>query len=331
MRRWGRWLALVAGLVIFSVYLAGTDFRAVGETLRRLGYWAPVLLLPYGVVYMVDTCAWRFAFEPGLKVSFLRLFRIRWMGESVNNLVPTAYVGGEAIKVLFLRREGIPTSAATAAALISKTAQTVGQVLFLILGAGAYLSIRGGGGEQGVLAGLSLVVLGGCGVVALLLWLQRRGVAAMVYRLLKRLRPASRRLEARRAALEALDETVAGFYRSRRGRFLACVGGFLLGWMLDTVEVYLAGQLLGLPIRWSQALVIESFTGVVKIVGLWVPGALGVQESGIVLLSRWVGAPDVFGQTYALLRRFRELVYAGIGWAWLGLAGVPVPGEDQSS
>ncbi len=316
-----RWVALLAGVLVFALYLRQTDLRAVGSALKGLGFLAGLLLIPYLVVYLVDAWAWRLSFGKPTGVGYPRMFLIRWCGESVNNLVPTAYVGGEAVKVMLLKREGVPTSESTAAALISKTAQTLGQVLFLVAGAGAYLALRRDEDPLGMLWGLAAVVAGGGTVVGGLLWLQRRGVAATLVGLLGRLGVRSRRLAAHRPGWEAMDGIVAGFYRARRLRFAACAGAFLLGWMLDTVEVYLAGRLLGLPVTWGQALVLESFTGVVKVVGLWVPGALGVQESGIVLLGRWVGAPDLFGPTYALLRRARELIYAGVGWAMLAFWG----------
>lgn len=330
MKGWGRGLALLVGVLVFSVYLRQTDWVAVGGALKGLGYYGALLLMPYFVVYAVDAWAWRKAFGRPTGVGYGRMFLIRWCGEAVNNLVPTAYIGGEAVKVLLLKREGVPASEATAAALISKTAQTIGQVLFLIAGAGAYLVIRGDGQERGLAWGLGLVVAGGCGVVGLLLWFQRRGVASTLMGWMDRFGIRSQRLAAKRPGLEAMDRIVAAFYRAQRLRFAVCTGGFLVGWMLDTVEVYLAGRLLGMPLSWSQALVLESFTGVVKVVGLWVPGALGVQESGIVLIGRWVGAPALFGPTYAVLRRARELAYAAAGWAMLGLWGGPRAATELS-
>jgi hypothetical protein len=56
-----------------------------------------------------------------------------------------------------------------------------------------------------------------------------------------------------------------------------------------------------------------------KFLGLLVPGALGVQESGIVFLCRAAGLPDAFGVTYAVIRRGRETAYAVFGWAMLYL------------
>ncbi len=315
MKRGARWLALAVGVGIFAWYLKGTDLEEVGRALRRLGLMAPLLLGSYFVVYAVDTWAWRQSFGVPPRVGFWTLFRIRWCGEAVNNVVPTAYVGGEALKVIFLSRRGVPSGDATTAALVSKTAQTVAQVLFIAGGALAFLVI--GVEHAGFRTGMVVVLAGGVGVVAMMAWLQRRGAMGGVLELLGRAGIRSRWLEARRAGWEAVDRQVAGFYRQHRGRFVLATLGYLVGWLLDTVEIWLAGWLLGVPIHWLQALAIEAFTGVVKVIGMWVPGALGVQESGIVLLARLAGAPGLLGATYPLLRRARELIYAAVGWVWL--------------
>jgi uncharacterized membrane protein YbhN (UPF0104 family) len=59
--------------------------------------------------------------------------------------------------------------------------------------------------------------------------------------------------------------------------------------------------------------VLEAFVGVGKIFAVVVPGALGVQETGILVLCRAVGLADAFAMDYAILRRGREVVFALIG------------------
>ena len=88
---------------------------------------------------------------------------------------------------------------------------------------------------------------------------------------------------------------------------------YFCGWLLDTVEIYLVGYLLGVPITWPEAVVVEAFTGVAKALGMWLPGSLGVQESGIILVGKLIGLPETFVAAYALIRRARELIFAGAG------------------
>ena len=48
-----------------------------------------------------------------------------------------------------------------------------------------------------------------------------------------------------------------------------------------------------------------------------IPGSLCAQEGGDLLLLKAFGCSEVTGITFALLRRFRELVWIGIGLAAL--------------
>jgi hypothetical protein len=69
-------------------------------------------------------------------------------------------------------------------------------------------------------------------------------------------------------------------------------------------------------------------TGSVLIDGLlfFVPGKVGTQEGGKVLLFAVLGLDPARGLTVGVVRRIRELTYAGLGLAALGAMAVrPTP------
>ena len=51
----------------------------------------------------------------------------------------------------------------------------------------------------------------------------------------------------------------------------------------------------------------------------FIPGSLGAQDAGNLLLLTAFGYGDVTGITFALLRRFREFVWIAIGLACLAM------------
>lgn len=308
-------LAVIAGLGLFAAFVSRADWRAVGELLSRLGWIAPLLLVPYLVVYGVDCLGWRCCLPTGLNVSFPRLFRIRWTGESVNNVLPSAYVGGEAVKIYFLRRHGLAPTLGASSAVVSKTAQSVAQLVFILGAALVFAQIAGD--QPGLRAGMVAVLTCGGLILAALFWMQRRGLFASLLAVAPSLGVKASWLDARRAPMLEADRAIGDFYREHRPRFYASSGFYLAGWFLDTTEIYLFAHLLGMPITWAQALVVEAFTGVAKVLGMWVPGSLGVQESSIVLLGRLAGLPDALALAYALLRRAREVLFALAGWLFL--------------
>lgn len=301
-------LALAIGL--FGWYVAKLGPARVWDVIAGLGAWAPLVLLPYFVVYLVDCLAWSQTLPPG-RVPFLTRFRIRWAGESVNNLVPTAYVGGEAAKVLLLRPYGVSAHDGAVAAIVSKTAQTVAQLFFIVGASAVFFQLAKD--QPNLRLAILFILVGGVAAVGVLFWVQKVGLFRMFWRVLGAMPFRSRRLEARKEKLLELDRTIFGFYREHRARFYRSTLFYLCGWTLDTVEIYLVAHLLGVPITWPQALVMEAFTGVAKAMGMWLPGSLGVQESGIVLVGKLVGLPDAFVAAYALIRRARELVFAAVG------------------
>jgi uncharacterized membrane protein YbhN (UPF0104 family) len=85
--------------------------------------------------------------------------------------------------------------------------------------------------------------------------------------------------------------------------------------------------LLGTPVDWSQAIAIEAFITVAKAMGLFIPGALGVQESGFVFLFLLFGLPAALGVSYAIFRRGRELIFATIGATMLYAQGLIFRGK----
>lgn len=303
------------GLALFGWYVHRVGLAEIASALRQLGWAAPLVLLPYGVVYVVDCLGWRWTLPAQLPLGFLALLRIRWAGEAVNNVVPSAYVGGEAVKVFLLGQRGVPTAVATSAAIVSKSAQTVGQIGFIALAALALLLIAPN--QPGLKPALAVVLVGGTATVALLFWLQRRGIFRSVLGVADRFQLAQTWLRDRRAGWLETDRIIGSYYREHRSRMLASVASYFGGWLLDSVEIYLVAHLLGQPINWFQAVSVEALTGVAKMMGMWIPGALGVQESGLLLAGRWAGLPEPFCLAYAVLRRAREAVFVGIGWLFL--------------
>jgi uncharacterized protein (TIRG00374 family) len=315
MRYASKILLAMIGVGVLVWFLSRANLTEIGQALGRLGWLAPLLLLPYFTVYLVETAAWRSAFKQRPGVSFPTLFRVRWMGDAVNNILPSAYIGGEALKVYLLSKRGVPTSLGAPASLISKTVQTMAQLVFIALAGLAFLAI--GVVPAAFRTGMLIVLAIGTVLVGALFWIQFRGLFRVVFDVLSLplLRIAG--LEKRRADLLRFDAEVSSFYRGRPRRFLVCFSGYFSAWMLDSTEILLASHLLGMPVTWTQALAIEGFVGVAKALSVVIPGALGVQESSIVFLCRMAGVPDAFGFTYAILRRARDVFFVLIGWKLL--------------
>jgi uncharacterized protein (TIRG00374 family) len=309
---------LVLGMGLVAWWFWRADPGRIIGILTSLGWWAPLLFLPYGLVYLVDTGGWRFAFgrDWPRPLTFGRLFRVRWAGEAVNNLVPSGYLGGEAVKVYLLRKAGVSGWTGTASVVVSKTAQILAQVMFIGLGAflgGMHLAV-GSPIRQAMwtVAGLAAVVLLGLVGVQYYGFLRTLGGLARVSRRVRAW------FERHGEQVREVDSEIRSFYHRQPGWFLLSIGAYFTGWLCDAIEIRLASAILGWPLDWSQAIAIEAFVGVAKALGTFVPASMGVQESGVVLLFRAFGLTSTEALAYALIRRVRELGYAlvGMGFLW---------------
>src|SRR4030095_2445015 len=220
-----------AGLALFAWFAYRTGIETIAHAFATLGWSAPLILLPFALVYLLDTVGWRLSFSRALPkaISFGTLFRIRWAGESLNNVVPSAYLGGEAVKVLLLHKRGLPVADGAASVIIGKTAQVLAEVIFIGVGAVAGSLILPT--NSPARAGMFAITGAATALVAMLFWLQQRGIFSTLLGLTGRLRLRISALTSRAESLRLLDRRIFDFYRQDRWRFLSGVTLYLTGWI----------------------------------------------------------------------------------------------------
>ena len=91
---------------------------------------------------------------------------------------------------------------------------------------------------------------------------------------------------------------------------------------MGAAEIYLILHRVGGAVDWQTAVSLE--TGSVLIDGIlfFVPAKAGTQEGGKVLLFAALGLNPARGLTLGIVRRIRELAYAGLGLVVLGWMSV---------
>jgi hypothetical protein len=78
-----------------------------------------------------------------------------------------------------------------------------------------------------------------------------------------------------------------------------------------------------------SALSIGALAVFIKGGSFFIPGSLGAQDAGNLLLLQAFGYSDLTGITFALLRRFRELVWIVVGLLCLMAVGARTVSQDQ--
>ena len=315
---------LVVGLITLVLIVWHIGPGAIYDAASQLGTAALlVLLIPSLIMYVVEGYGWKVTLGPSAKnIPFWRLLAIRTAGEVVNMTTPTAYVGGEPLKAHLLKKHQVPMVEGLASVIIAKTTMTIAEVLFILLGIALGMWLLGGNDSsaQTVAAGLLSVGLLAFGTAAFV-FVQRQGLFTWLLQFLRKIGLKIAYLEAREEQLRSLDRTILDFYRHHRPAFCASTGLFFLGWMAEALEVYVIIYYLGGPAMTLSAISIGALSVFIKGGTFFIPGSLGAQDGGNVLLLTAFGYSEVTGITFALLRRFRELVWIGLGLLCLALVG----------
>lgn len=311
---WLHLLAFLGGVGVFAFLIWNIGLSEVFKYVRQIGWHAPLLVLPYVGVALCDAKGWMYAIPPTSPARTTPLWRIalaRLAGEAINNLTPTANVGGEPVKVYMLRAHGLTTDAGLASVVAAKTALTVSQIAFILLGLPFFLYRLGWVQDWWWILGLLFGVAFGF-VLMLVRW-QRRGLMRMAVCGLQRLLPRWQRLVAWEGSARRIDAHLLNFYDGNLRGFIASILYHFWGWLIGAAEVWFFFHLMGVSVSPLESLMLESMVQPMTAAGLVIPGALGVQEAGGVFLCRLLGIDEGAGFTLMAIKRVREAFYNLIG------------------
>jgi putative membrane protein len=318
MTRAAIWL-LSAGVLLFAAVLISQGLAAVFATLAVAGWGLPLVALIHIVPLVLDAASIRVMFDTTKVRSSLRdAVFARWVGESANSFLPAGPIGGPVVMVRYLAQRGMSMRDAAAGVTVSTTLQTLAQIIFALLGMmllGAHASQSS---EHSVRTALLLAssVLAFC--LAGFYLMQRRGLFGKLMRALARF-AGKRDWSQVMSQADAIDSAVQDAY-GRTGRVAASFFLSLLGWLIGTAEVYVILQLLRFPVGWSDALMLESLGQAIRAAGFAIPGSLGVQEGGYLLLAPLVGLPPETALALSLAKRAREVLLGVPGLLYLHLS-----------
>lgn len=310
--RFGVIAVAIGGAVVIGL-VSWFGARAIGADVLRAGWAVPLTTLLLLVQLWFSALAWRISV--GRRAPTLRRwFLIRWIREAVNSLLPVAQLGGNILGIRLLMLRGVPGPLAGAGTTLDLTIEATTQAVFTVAG---FVVLAVTAPDQGwmdwVTGALVLLVLG----IAAFIAAQRAGLMRLVEgaaRLLQRVFPG--------LPVEAVEGLHTELMRlqGKPGALAAAGGLHLAAWLAGTVETWLALWAMGVPVGWEAAFVIESLGQAARSAGFAVPGALGVQEAGLVLIGGLFGLSPETAIALSMVKRARELLVGVPGlvaWQWV--------------
>lgn len=313
-------LFFIIGILLLVYLVHKIGISQIHKYFLLMGYKFPLIFLPFAVVFFLDTLAWQYSFSKclhGVRISVL--FPIRLIGEAINILTPTAYLGGEPVKAYLLRRYDVPIQEGLASVVISKIIMTIAQVLFFI--AGIIASVHYLSPDYSLVMPITFVVGMVLFIAFFLFIVQRKGLFVPIVNVIERFEIKIHFLKDRKDKIKSLDEKIRNFYFNHKKRFYMCFFCYFLAWMTGTFEVYVIIVLMGEKISIGQALIVESAIQLIKLCVFFIPGGFGVLEGGSLVIFETLGFGAEIGLSYGIFRRIRELGWASVGFILLMLYG----------
>jgi putative membrane protein len=298
------YLLALGGAALFTFLLIRQGAPQVGAAFASAGWWiAAVVIYHFAVPVLLDTLSWWALFPKAERLPPWQLFWMRWIGESVSTLVPSAAVGGDVVRARMAALHGAPVSTAAASVLVDITLGVFVQIGFTLLGLGLIVSITG---HQGfVRPTLIGAVLGALAIIGFYV-VQRLGMFRFIAKMISRLANAPDWHSLIRSG-KTLDETIRRLYARRHG-VIGCCAWTAISLILGSGEIWIALYALGLQATLVNAVILQSTVLTIRSAVFPVPDALGVQEGGYVVVGSLLGIPGDAAFALSLIARVRELI-----------------------
>ena len=306
-----------AGAALFTGLLIREGAAKVIDALVTPEWVIVGIVFYHSVPIFLDAIAWWALFPKSERPPLLQLFWMRWIGESVSTLVPSAAVGGDIVRARLAAIHGAPVAVAAGTVIVDITLGIFITAGFTILG--LLLLVQATGQTSFVRPTLFGIVIG-LFAFAGFYFAQRQGMFGFVGRLISRLTSSTEWQALMQQQGDLLDKIVHSLYARRRG-LVGCCAWTMISLIATSGEIWIALFAMDLPqASFLNALILQSMAFTIRSAAFAVPGGLGVQEGGYVFVGRLLGIPGESAFALSLIARLREL---GIGipgllaWQWV--------------
>lgn len=316
----GLLILLCAGTLGAIVGVVGVDETA--KALKQAGFLAfGAMGLLAVLIIAIQARAWARLNRPiGHRVPFSTLMSGVTLGMAVNIVTPSSYLGGEPIKVLYVRkRTGLPVGELTGTVVLGKYLEAISFLLLFgvctavaalvfskVLFQGPYLS-----------AGVALLTLAAALLLlGAVLWLalsrEWRPLTFLV-RLGCRLRPRSAFLARLLVHTGEMEHQVSRVARANTGQALTAFGLYLLSQvviLLKPALFFLLGAGMGLGI--GELCLVFAATQALLALQL-TPSGVGTLDGGMIGTFALLGLSEAHAMAFLLCIRFWDAVNVGTG------------------
>ena len=326
---------LITFLICYVVISSYYDLIENKELISKISYLGfPVLLVvvPYSLIAFSDTLGWLISFSKKmLHRSAWKLFAIRVATEALQTSLPGGVVYAELVRPHLLKKHlQLEYSESISANIITKINILVAQVIFIICGLMVLiLNFSDNITSTQFISNPVFYLVSAVFISVIFLFtylLYRKNLLLWVIRFLGKIhfRVVRNILDKIRQPVIDINNSITIFSQNHKTKLLLTIAFFLFAWILLSFESLLILKLMGIDANISQMILIESLISIIRMCFFFIPGALGAQDAGFIILFNLVGFPDPILNAFifVFLKRFKELFWIIVGYILLILLGI---------
>ncbi|NIM18442.1 MAG: flippase-like domain-containing protein [Candidatus Aminicenantes bacterium] len=317
-------LSVLIGLLIFAFFVYKIGPVKIWENIKQISWQNFLILMGLRFLYWVlRTINWKVIFEAYEgKTSLWDMYTARMCSHAINQLTPSAQVGGEAARVYLVNYPNKRVSLASV--IVDKTIEFITVIVFIIIGVAMTIT-------RFTLPGKLKAIFIGAVVSAFLLLVfllskQKKGLFEWMVNALAKMKIHLKFFEKNKEKIKETDEYISDFYQKHPGTFVKAFLLYSLLIMLWVTEIHVTLVFIGaINISFLDSFLI-TVLGTLAFIFPLIPGSLGIYEATYVGLFALLGKGTSIGFTLVLIRRILALIWAGIGL--LGMLK-PFPGKPR--
>ncbi len=316
--RFYRFIFLVVGLITVAVMIYNIGLSNIYNNIRETGWWFVAIIGIWGVVYLINTIAWRFIIcdskATRRQVPFWQLFKVTISGYAINYITPVVAVGGEPYRIMELRKY-VGGHKATSSVILYSMMHIVSHLLFWLFSSVLVYFVSD-------TTPAMIAILMGVGVfclIALYYFFKgyRYGLVAKTFRFLGKIPWVGKKIqkfnEKHYEDFLKIDCQIAELHSCRRGAFYYSLFSEFISRIVACFEIYFIVLAIGHDITILESIILVAVSSLFANLMFFAPMQLGTREGGFWLATKGISMDSGLGLYISLITRIRETFWILVG------------------
>ncbi len=318
-------VAVVIMLLTFDM-----DFANVWSQVKRAGWWFPLVLGVWVVIYLFNAISWFYIIRNGERpspVKFATVYKLTISGFALNYATPCGLMGGEPYRIMELTPY-LGVNRATSSVILYVMTHIFSHICFWLVSVILYVVMYRPDFAMWLLLGSVALFC----ITAIYFFMKgyKHGMIVKALRGLSRWpwvgKYAWRFLEAKQERLRKIDNQIAGLHSQHAGTFYAAFAFEFVARVLTALEIFFIMRILANDVNFFDCVLIMAFTSLFGNIFFFSPMQLGAREGGFALSVSALSISGAVGVYTSLITRVREII-----WIVIGLVLIKIGKRNQAA